>query len=290
MTSETASRDVPSDTQPTSDAPDDDGAARLATYVDVWWHAVDDFTKVLEAVPADAWDAPTDLPGWDVHAVAAHIAHLEGVLSGAPEETVDVGTPAHVTGLMGLYTEQGVVARRDRSPDELITEIREAATSRHTALLADPPTDPGATPERIFGGIGWSWERLLRNRPLDVWMHEQDVRRAVGLPGGLDSVAAQHTADYLVESLGLVVGKRVAPPAGTTVVLDVAGSAPYAVRVGDDGRARPVDPPAHPTVRIRLDREDFVVVAGGRRAPTRAEVTGDEELGRAVLDSFAVTP
>ena len=292
MTSETASRDVPTQAHPTDGGTDvsTGGAARLAAYVDVWWHAVDEFTKVLEAVPADAWHTPTDLPGWDVHAVAAHIAHLEAVLAGSPEETVDVGTPAHVSGVLGLYTEQGVVARRDRSPDELITEIREAATSRHTALLADPPTDPDARPERIFGGVGWSWERLLRNRPLDVWMHEQDVRRAVGLPGGLDSDAARHTADYLVESLGFVVGKRVAPPAGTTVVLDVAGSAPYAVRVGDDGRAAPVDPPADPTVRIRLDREDFVVVAGGRRAATHPEVTGDEGLGRAVLDAFAVTP
>ena len=287
MTSETASRDVHDRThQPETE----EDAHRLAGYVDVWWHAVDDFTHLLEHVPADAWSAPTDLPGWDVHAVAAHVAHLEAVLAGAPEETVEVGEPPHVTGLMGLYTEQGVVARRDRSPDELITEIREATTSRHTGLLADPPTDPDAKPARIFGGIGWSWERLLRNRPLDVWMHEQDVRRAIGVPGGLDSVAARHTADYLLESLGVVVGKRVAPPAGTTVVVEVAGSAPYAVTVGEDGRARPVDPPADPTVRLRMDREDFIVVAGGRRPPSRVEVTGDEALGRAVLGAFAITP
>jgi uncharacterized protein (TIGR03083 family) len=265
-------------------------ADRLAAYVEVWWQAIDDFTRLLEDLPAEAWSTPTDLPGWDVHAVAAHTAHLEAVLAGSPEETVDVGSPEHVTGFMGLYTEQGVVARRDRTPDELISEIREAATSRHTALLADPPTDPDATPARVFGGIGWSWERLLRNRPLDVWMHEQDVRRAVGLPGGMDSEAAQHTADYLVESLGLVVGKRVAPPAGTTVVLEVAGSAPYAVQVDDDGRARPLDPPAEPTVRLRMDRADFVAAAGGRRAAEHPEVVGDQALGRAVLDALAVTP
>jgi len=267
----------------------DDGA-RLAGYVEVWWQAIDDFTLVLEAVPPEAWSTPTDLPGWDVHAVAAHTAHLEAILAGAPEETVAVGEPAHARGLMGLYTEQGVVARRDRSPDEIISEIREAATKRHTELLADPPTAGSGRPTHIFGGITWDWERLLRNRPLDVWMHEQDVRRALDLPGNLDSAPAQHTTDYLIESLGFVVGKRVEAPAGTTVVLEVEGSAPYAVEVGEDGRARQVEPPADPTTRIALGREDFIVAAGGRRTPVSARIEGDEALGRTVLASFAVTP
>jgi uncharacterized protein (TIGR03083 family) len=267
-----------------------DDASRLAGYIDVWWQACDDFTTLLETVPAKQWSTPTELPGWDVHAVVAHTAHLEAVLAGAPEETVAIGEPSHVRGVLGAYTEQGVVARRDRSPDDLITEIRESTTRRHTALLADPPTDASARPEHIFGGVPWTWERLLRNRPLDVWMHEQDVRRAVGLPGGLDSAPARHTADYLTESLGLVVGKRVAPDAGSTVVLEVAGSPTYAVVVGDDGRAQRIEPPADPTVLLRLDREDFIVLAGGRRAPSSAQVEGDQELGHRVLGAFAVTP
>ena len=78
------------------------------------------------------------------------------------------------------------------APDAIINEIREAATTRHTALLADPPTDgDGASPTPIFGGVPWNWRTLLRNRPLDVWMHEQDVRRAVGRPGGMDTRAGQ---------------------------------------------------------------------------------------------------
>ncbi len=266
---------------------------RLAEYVDIWWQAVNDFLDLLEQVPADQWGTPTDLPGWDVKAVAAHIAHLESILAGNPEETVEVGEPDHVTGLMGLYTEQGVVARRDSSPDELINEIREAATARHTALLADPPTEASARPERIFGGVAWDWERLLRNRPLDVWMHEQDIRRAVDLPGGMDSAGARHTAAYLAESLGLILAKRVGASAGTTAVLDVGGQQPVAFVVTDAGRGEPMPTiPADPTVCMRLEREAFVVLAGGRRDadPGSVEITGDEALGRRILDSFAVTP
>ena len=266
---------------------------RLSGYVDVWWQAVDDFTSLLEQLPAEEWSTPTDLAGWDVRAVAAHIAHLEAVLAGSPEETVEVGEPDHVTGLMGLYTEQGVVARRDRSPDAIINEIRSAATARHTALLADPPTDGTAKPEQIFGGIGWDWNTLLRNRPLDVWMHEQDVRRAVGRPGGMDSPAAQLTADYLAESLGYVLARRVSAPPGTTAVLHVTGSDPVAACVNESGRGELMpDVPADPTVRIETDRESFIVLAGGRRSPEPGAVTitGDTDLGQRVLDALAVTP
>lgn len=265
----------------------------LADYIDIWWGAVNDFTALLEQVPAEQWSTPTDLAGWDVQAVASHVAHLEAILAGGPEETVEVGEPDHVTGLMGLYTEQGVVSRRGHTPDQIINEIRSSVTARHTALLADPPVDGSAKPDRIFGGIGWDWRRLLRNRPLDVWMHEQDIRRAIGRPGNMDTPAARHTADYLAESLGLVLAKRAAAPAGTTAVLEVTGSEPVAFEVSDQGRGeRLADVPAEPTVRLRTDRESFIVLAGGRRAPEQVsvEVEGDQDLGRRLLELLAITP
>ena len=166
---------------------------QLAGYVEVWWQAINDFLDLLETVPEEQWGTPTDLAGWDVRAVASHTAHLEGILAGAPEETADVGEPPHVNGFMGLYTEIGVVNRREASPDAIINEIRSAATKRHTALLEDPPTDAEGLPSPIFGGVPWNWRTLLRNRPLDIWMHEQDVRRAIGRPGGMDTAPARHT-------------------------------------------------------------------------------------------------
>jgi uncharacterized protein (TIGR03083 family) len=195
--------------------------------------------------------------------------------------------------MMGRFTEQGVVARRDATPDDLINEIRAAATARHTALLADPPTDPDAPAPGVYGAIGWSTLTLLRNRPLDLWMHEQDVRRAVGVPGGLGADAAVHSVDYLLESLGFVLAKRVGAEPGTTVVVEVEGHAPVAAVVSEDGRGRLLDEvPGDPTVGVRTDRESFVLLAGGRRDPEpgRVEVFGDPDLATRVLDGFAVTP
>lgn len=268
-------------------------STRLAGYVEVWWRAVDDFTTLLEQLPAEEWSTSTDLPGWDVHAVAAHTAHLEALLAGAPHDEVEVGEPEHVRGLMGTFTEQGVVARRDRSSDELINEIRSSATTRHTALLAEPPADPSAPAPGLFGMIGWSTETLLRNRPLDVWMHEQDVRRAVGRPGNLDGPAGVHTADYLAESLGYVLAKKVGAATGTTAVLEIDGHAPYACTVNDRDRGeRLPEPPTDPTVRLTMSRGCFIELAGGRRAPASdaVRIEGDTDLGQRIVDALAVTP
>jgi hypothetical protein len=148
-------------------------------------------------------------------------------------------------------------------------------------------------PEIVFGGVNWSWERLLRNRPLDVWMHEQDVRRAIGRSGGLDSPAAQHTTDYLLESLGLVLAKRAAAPSGTTLVAEVEGSAPVAFVVDADRRGVPLEHvPDRPTIRLSMSRESFILLAGGRRTPADVpvEVDGDEGLATVALGVMAVTP
>ncbi len=268
-------------------------AERLATYVETWWQAIGDFTDLLDTLPEEAWTLPTDLAGWDVKALAAHVAHLEGILAGGPEETADIGDPPHVTGPMGQFTEIGVVTRRDSSPDSIIEEIRKSTAARHQSLVADPPTDPAAPAPGIFGLIGWSQQTLLRNRPLDVWMHEQDLRRAVGRPGGMDTAPAQHTADYLSEAFGFVVGKKVAPPAGTTAVLAVEGSPVIAVEVDESGRGRRLaDVPSAPTVRLATDRESFIVMAGGRRAvePGAVEIEGDVALGESIVAKLGTTP
>ena len=69
-------------------------------------------------------------------------------------------------------------------------------------------------------------------------MHEQDIRRALDMPGNLNSAPAVHSTDYLLESLPYVVGKRAKAPVGSVVRLEVTGHAPVAAVVGDDGRGR----------------------------------------------------
>ena len=269
-------------------------APRLAELVDTWHATVSDFLVLVRDVPEDQWHLPTDLAGWSVKDNAAHTAHLEGVLSGTPEETVQVDeTAPHLVSFMNIYTEQGVVARRERTMSAIADEIEQATAARYADLRATPPTDGSAAPPRTPGSIPWDTNTLLSNRPLDVWMHEQDIRRALGRPGGYDTAGARHAITKFGGALPMVLGKRVAPPAGTVVRLDVpASEASWTVAIGDDGRAAATDAATAPTVHIELTPEDFVVLAGGRRGleATSPRFTGDEALGRAVLGNFAVTP
>ena len=265
----------------------------LQEYVDVWWRSINDFVALVDQLPAEDWARPTDLPGWDVRAVISHVAHLEGVLGGAPREQADVPELPHVSGPMGQFTEIGVLTRRETDPAEIVDQIRRYASVRHDDLLAHPPTDPAATAPGLFGAIGWTDRTLLRNRPLDVWMHEQDVRRATGRPGNLDAPGARHSATYLMESLGYVLAKRVGAPAGTTLVAYVEGHPPTAVTIDDSGRGvTPAEPPSEPTVTLRMDRETFLLLAGGRRPAAAENVTveGDADLAARVLAALAVTP
>jgi uncharacterized protein (TIGR03083 family) len=258
--------------------------------VEVWHDACTDFVALVRELSPEEGELPTDLPGWSVKDNVAHTAHLEAVLAGTPEETIHVDEAPHLRGLMNYYTEQGVLARRGRTLAELADEIEQAVATRYAALQADPPTDPDAAPPKTPGDVGWSTATLLSNRPLDVWMHEQDVRRAVGRPGGYDAPAAAHVIGVFARALPMVLGKRVGAPPGTSVRL-VVGERSWTAQVGDDGRAAAVEV-AEPTATVRLSEEDYVVLAGGRRGADTvdARLEGDEALGRALLGSLAITP
>jgi len=268
---------------------------RLNGYVEVWKTAVDNVVELLGGLTDDEWSTPTDLPGWDVRAVAAHLAHIESELSGVEQTKVEVPDLEHLTAPSSLYTESGLIARESLSNKEIVHELLQACNVRLKQLHEHPPTDGSAAPPFTPGGLPWDWERLLRNRPLDIWMHEQDIRRAVGRPGGMNTPGAAHCVIVLTMSFPLSVGKHVAPPAGTTVMLDVRGGHPVhlAVEVNADGRAVPMShDPDDPTVHLRMGTETFTILGGGRRTPEdlQVEIVGDQDLGRAVLVAMAVTP
>lgn len=267
----------------------------LQQYVETWHRACTDLADLARQIPEEEWSLPTDLPGWSVKDVVAHIAHLESVMAGGAEEPRDETARAAgpVESRFAHYTDRGVAARRSRSMAELVDEIEASVQKRYAELLANPPTDPHAAPAKTPGGIGWDTATLLSNRPLDVWMHEQDIRRAVERPGGFDSTAATHAVSVFARALPMVVGKRVAPPAGTSVLVTIPDAGLRStVRVGEDGRATPTREVTDPDAQLSMTSEAFVILAGGRRRPDQIEVqiTGDEDLGALVLENLAVTP
>jgi uncharacterized protein (TIGR03083 family) len=133
---------------------------------------------------------------------------------------------------------------------------------------------------------------LLHNRVIDLWVHEQDIRRAVDRPGDLDTPAAQIVTDVFVGALPYVIGKRAGAAPGSTVMVTVDGRS-LGFEVGSDGRCRPTDAlPEAPTARLSMTAETLTVLGAGRRDPLTMDVkvTGDRELAERILQAMAVTP
>lgn len=265
----------------------------LETAVAAWRESADRIVALGEALPDDEWGAPTDCPGWTVGDIFAHLAHLESLFTAEPHPAEDYAGPT-TPALMPEFTEAGVDAYRGRSPAHVRDEFAAATTAARTALTSLPADPDSIAPVRP-PGTDWSWRTLLRNRAIDMFVHEQDLRRALHRPGGWDGAAAQFTLSYFLSAMPFVVGKRIAPPARTSVVWRVRGTVAFdgGVVVGTDGRARTADPlPADPTVGLEMTSEDFLVLCAGRRPPADVpvETSGDVALAAEILAAMRLTP
>ena len=258
----------------------------LETYVAAWRDAADRVLDLAGQLSAGELGRSTDCPAWTVHDVLAHLAAIESDLAAATPGDGDC------TGeMVAALTQPGVTARAGRSRDELLAELRAAVDTRSEQLRELP--DPQSRAATASIGLNWSWERLLRNRAIDVWVHEQDIRRAVGRPGGMDAPGAHVTTSAFAAALPYVVGKKAGAAPGATVRIDVTGpvSMSLGVAVNDRGRAELVEV-GSADVRLVMATETFTVLAAGRRSPADVvvRIEGDRALGGRVLTELAVTP
>ncbi|WP_375001612.1 maleylpyruvate isomerase family mycothiol-dependent enzyme [Aeromicrobium sp. CTD01-1L150] len=262
--------------------------SELQTYVDAWSHSVHAVLGLTDDIAEHEWMLSTDLPGWTVHDVVAHLAHLEAVLAG---QTPDLEMATTALGVENSYTEGGVQERRTRSTSDIVAELRAGVATRE-ALLTELPEDPSVPADRTPGSAPWTWETLLRNRAVDVWCHEQDIRRTIERPGNLASPGAQVTAHSFAAAMPFVLGKRIAPPPGTSVHWHLTGDVPLEIgaTIDDTGRARP-GAGDEPTTTLSMTSEVFCILVAGRRRPAdvEVEVTGDSDLGDRVLANMTIT-
>ena len=107
---------------------------------------------------------------------------------------------------------------------------------------------------------------LLAIRVFDLWAHEQDMRRALNEPGGLERRCggAQSRAD--ADGCRQRAPGALAPPAGTALVFDITGPG-GALRAitfdGERGRAG-VAVPERSSATLRLDLPTLTVLTCGR--------------------------
>lgn len=248
-----------------------------------WRHTVESVLTIGPHLSDAQWAAPTECPGWTVKDIYAHLV--------GGEQWVADGHPPLTEGI-GPWADAAVRDRRGTPASAVLDELREVYELQRVRVESQPP-DPDQPVTLIMGRPG-TLGQLLRVRVMDLWVHEQDIRRAVGMPGNLDSPAAAVAGEIFVSALPRLVAKAAQAPAGSVfrltttreVTIDVA------VGVGQDGQGTMVSLDRPATAGATLSWEAYTRLSCGRgtRADYDITVTGDQRLAERVLTNLSITP
>ncbi|MEI7033913.1 maleylpyruvate isomerase family mycothiol-dependent enzyme [Streptomyces pratensis] len=268
----------------------------LQNYTDAATHSIEAIAELVKPLAESEWNRRTPCPGWSVRDIVSHVIGMECEMLGDPRPIHSLPRDLyHLRSDFARYMEMQVDVRRHHTAPEMTSEL-EYVLIRRARQIRNESRAPETT-VRAPLGAEQTLETALHLRAFDVWVHEQDLRAALGQPGNLDSAGALVTRDTLLAALPKVVAKDAGAPASSAVVLDVHGPVEFlrTVRVDAEGRGS-IDgaPSLGPAVTLSLDWETYVRLACGRvrhaAVADRIKIEGDQEFAAAILDNFAVTP
>ncbi len=237
----------------------------------------------------EQWAAPTECPGWSVQDQVSHLVGSECRLLGRPAPEHEPTDTSHVRNDVGRSNEVLVDYRRQFTGPDILAEFTEVAGERLAILRAMSDDDFAAEADNPLGRGPYT--DLLAIRIYDAWVHEQDIRRALGIPGHLSGPVAEHAYGRTEMAMPFVVGRKVKPDDGTTVVFDITGEVGGTIALSMvDGRASRLDTaPPSPTVRLTMGLEPFNALGTGRWTAEKAladgsvQIAGDRELGERII-------
>ena len=261
-------------------------ATDLATFVDALEQTWTGLVEVCSGLTPEQWDTPTDLPGWSVKDNVSHVVGVELLLLGEPypDHVLPEGL-THIRNDAGRWVEVPVDLRRPVPGDAVLAELREVTERRLKGLRA---LDDSALDTEVIGILGrmMPLKHLLGLRVFDSWAHEQDVRHALGVPGGLVGAAAELSRRRLLLALSgspvLAGGSVVVALRDPSSVATLRSGTPYA----------DVDTPGA-DARIETDFATFLRLGTGRcHYPDcgGVAVSGDVALAEEFLRNATVTP
>lgn len=210
-------------------------AGLLPAYVEV----VDRIIALVGGLDETVLTHPSPCPGWTVFDQVAHVESVEAMFQGEQIPEADVTAYGHVRSPFAAVVERTLESRRGRPVERVLRDLAVRRDRRVGDLTA-----PGVTDETLVQGpFGMARAAdVLGIRIFDIWLHEQDIREAVGVPGGLDGVAAAVTVDGMLRGLPRSLARGGAVRAGETVRIEVVGPVAAVVTVrgveAADGRVR----------------------------------------------------
>jgi uncharacterized protein (TIGR03083 family) len=248
----------------------------------------DAIVELAESLAPEDWERPTACPGWTVKDNVAHVIGTEAMLAGRSTPEVELGDLSHVRNDIGRFNELWVERYRPEPAAAVLDDLREIIAERRAALAAMSRADFDADAMTPAGPA--SYGRFMRIRVMDMWMHEQDIREALGRPGHVAGRAPEQSLAEASSALGFVVGKRVAPPPGTTMRIELTGDLAGRIDIEVTDRARLVEAIAgSPTVAVILPGDRFMRIAGGRLSDSDDSQRDVAYVGDATLGGDFVT-
>ncbi|MBB1025612.1 MULTISPECIES: maleylpyruvate isomerase family mycothiol-dependent enzyme [unclassified Dietzia] len=272
----------------------DEAPTEIRHLIQQWNH----LDELLAGLKRDDWATPTALPGWTVRDVVAHIAGTEHLLAGEPIPDVDLPASSrdYVRNPIGELNERFVQEARSLAVEDAFADFREVVAERTVQLSEMTAEDLEAETDSPVGRV--PFRRFMGVRVFDCWVHEDDIRHALGMTHHLDSGVGRFALGEIARALPRIVGKNAGAPDGSRVRFRVKGDSDADPSLATDvlvaGRAGlvDVDDSARVSVELVFDTPTFVRSATGRISAepgNGVEISGDEELGRRILESMAFT-
>jgi uncharacterized protein (TIGR03083 family) len=251
---------------------------------------------LLGELSDDEWSLPSPLPGWSVQDNVAHIIGTEAMLAGEPGPGVEIDRDAnaHIRNDIGVFNEQWVQSLRAVPPSEMLSRFREVTATRLGTLEA--MSDDEWNAESFTPAGKDTFGRFMQIRVFDCWLHEQDIRDAVGRPGHETGLAVDIVLDEMATALGFVVGKKAGATAGQSVTFSLTdgGSVVRELHVEVGERAAVVPALSGPaTVVLTMPVGVMTRRCAGRVGPDdlldQVVIDGDLSLASRILENQSYT-
>jgi uncharacterized protein (TIGR03083 family) len=264
----------------------------VAALAEVWTSLGD----LLAELSDQEWALPSPLPGWSVQDNVSHIVGTEAMLAGEPGPTVDIDRDAHrhVRNDIGAFNEQWVESLRSVPPSDVLGRFRTLTAQRLATLAA--MTDDEWNAESFTPAGNDTYGRFMQIRVFDCWLHEQDIRDAVGRPGHESGLVVEVVLDEMATALGFVVGKKAGAVSGQSVTfaLTDGGAVVRELNVEVADRASVVPAlSAPPTVTLTMPVGVMTRRCAGRVGPDdlldQVAIDGNLELAAKILANQSYT-
>jgi len=231
------------------------------------------FYGLLCALSEEDWARPA-LRDLDVQGLVGHLTGVEDDVQRSLAGDPAVANANHVES-----TQAEAVRQAGRPPGLTIQEWRRAADRTLDLVREAGPAGDG-TARLAVHGVRLPLASLLVVRAFELWVHENDIRRVVGLPPSVpDTPVLRLMSDLAARLLPYAATRTgLAEPVDVHLVLTGPGGGTWDVMVGQS-------PPEPVPVAIVTDAVGFCRLAANRAAAADLDlhITGDSGRAAGVL-------